>query len=138
MVESTKEVTGIITLIVGCVAAISLLVGGIGIMNIMLVQIRERIREIGIRKAIGASRKDILTQFLIESSVLSLGGGIIGIIIGILAANLVTLLMNLSSVIAWESICLGCVVSIGVGLFFGIYPANTAAKLDPIEALRYE
>lgn len=138
LIDSTKEVTSIIALIMGGIAAISLIVGGIGIMNIMLVQVRERTREIGIRKAIGAAKEDILIQFLIESCVLSLGGGIIGTIIGILGANLVALLIDLPPIISWESIVLGFGVSSGVGLFFGVYPANIAAKLDPIEALRYE
>jgi putative ABC transport system permease protein len=138
LIDSTKEVTNVIALIVGCIAAISLLVGGIGIMNIMLVQVRERTREIGLRKAIGASNEDILLQFLIESCVLSLGGGVIGIIIGISGANLVALLIELPPIISWESIVLGFGVSSVVGLFFGVYPANIAAKMDPIEALRYE
>lgn len=138
IISTIKVVTGVIASVIGCIAGISLLVGGIGIMNIMLVSVRERIREIGIRKAIGARNKDILIQFLIESCALSLIGGIIGIIIGLLGANTVALIANLPFLITWHSIVLGFVVSFGVGIAFGVYPAKCASILTPVEALRYE
>ncbi len=120
------------------IASISLLVGGIVVMNIMLVSVTERTREIGIRKALGARRKDILIQFLLESSTLSLVGGMIGIALGVGIALLVSWLTPLPAAIKWWAVTLGLLFSGGVGLFFGIYPASKAAKLDPIEALRYE
>jgi putative ABC transport system permease protein len=120
------------------IAAISLLVGGIVVMNIMLVSVTERTREIGIRKALGARRKDILLQFLIESATLSLIGGIIGVLIGASIAMTVTWLTPLPASVKWWAVGLGLFVSTGVGLFFGIYPAKKAANLNPIEALRYE
>ncbi len=138
VISTIKVVTGIIALVIGCIAGISLLVGGIGIMNIMLVSVRERTHEIGIRKAIGAKNKEILIQFLIESCILSLIGGIIGIIIGLLGANIVSLITNLPFLISWQSICLGFGVSFGVGVIFGVYPAKCASALTPVEALRYE
>jgi len=120
------------------IAAISLLVGGIVVMNIMLVSVTERTREIGIRKALGARRKDILLQFLIESAALALVGGIIGVLLGGSIAVAVTWLTPLPASVKWWAVALGLAVSTGVGLFFGIYPAKKAANLDPIEALRYE
>jgi putative ABC transport system permease protein len=120
------------------VAVISLVVGGIGIMNIMLVSVTERTREIGTRMAVGAHGRDILTQFLIEAMTLSVVGGIIGIISGIVASKVIALLKNWSSLISPGSIILAFVVSAGVGIFFGFYPARKAAQLDPIDALRYE
>ena len=120
------------------IASISLIVGGVVIMNIMLVSVTERTREIGIRKAIGARRHDILLQFLIESSTLSLVGGLWGIMIGVLIAKVVSWVTPLPSAIEAWSVVMGLVVSTSIGLFFGIYPASRAAKLDPITALRYE
>ncbi|MEP7105329.1 MAG: ABC transporter permease [Chloroflexota bacterium] len=138
-------VTQTLTLLLGSIAAISLVVGGIGIMNIMLVTVTERTREIGIRKAIGARRGDILLQFLIESMVLSGAGGLLGIVVGAglsLWVSTITLSGVLSSlpppVVSGPSVLLAFGVSVGIGLFFGIYPANRAAALHPIEALRYE
>jgi putative ABC transport system permease protein len=126
------------TALLAGVAVISLVVGGIGIMNIMLVSVTERTREIGTRMAVGAHGRDILTQFLIEAMTLSVVGGIIGIISGIVASKVIALLKNWSSLISPGSIILAFVVSAGVGIFFGFYPARKAAQLDPIDALRYE
>ncbi len=120
------------------IASISLIVGGVVIMNIMLVSVTERTREIGIRKAIGARRHDILLQFLIESSTLSLVGGLWGIGVGVLIAKVVSWVTPLPSAIELWSVVMGLVISTSIGLFFGIYPATRAAKLDPIVALRYE
>ena len=133
------QITGVLTLFLGAIAGISLLVGGIGIMNIMLVSVTERTREIGLRKAVGAKRRDILMQFLIESVVLSLIGGLLGIAIGALAAwGISQLQSDLTAVVTPQSIILATSFSAAVGLFFGIYPATRAARLNPIEALRYE
>jgi len=136
MVEQTAET---FTVLLGSIAAISLVVGGIGIMNIMLVSVTERTREIGIRKAVGAKRRDILTQFLAEAVVLSLLGGLIGVLSGYGAAQVVTpLLGGTRALVTPQSVVMALSVSIAVGLFFGLYPANRAARLHPIEALRYE
>jgi putative ABC transport system permease protein len=125
--------------LLGSIAAISLVVGGIGIMNIMLVSVTERTREIGIRKAVGARQRDILAQFLTEAVVLSLLGGLIGILVGYGAAQVVTPLLGGSrALVTLNSVVMALSVSIGVGLFFGIYPAMRAAALNPIIALRYE
>jgi putative ABC transport system permease protein len=133
------QITGVITLFLGAIAAISLLVGGIGIMNIMLVSVTERTREIGIRKAVGARRKDILLQFLIEAMVLSLIGGLVGIVLGWAGAVLISSLQDdLTAVVTLQSVLLATGFSLAVGLFFGIYPATRAAGLNPIDALRYE
>ena len=133
------QITGVLTIFLGAIAAISLLVGGIGIMNIMLVSVTERTREIGIRKAVGARRKDILSQFLIEAVVLSLIGGLCGILLGWAGAMLISQLQSdLTAVVTIQSIALAVGFSAAVGLFFGIYPATRAASLNPIDALRYE
>lgn len=136
--DEVNKVLGIFTAFIGAVAAISLLVGGIGVMNIMLVSVTERTREIGIRKAVGATTNAILVQFLTESVIISLIGGIIGMILGILGAELIGAFANITpSISVW--VILGAIFfSSAVGIFFGIYPARKAAKLDPIEALRYE
>lgn len=126
------------TLLLAGIAAVSLLVGGIGIMNIMLVSVTERTREIGLRKAIGATRRDIMIQFLVESVVLSILGGMIGIALGIAGAHLLSTLAGWRTLISPQSILLAFGFSAGVGVFFGLYPARKAAALDPIEALRYE
>lgn len=138
-----QTVTGVLTIFLGGVAGISLLVGGIGIMNIMLVSVTERTREIGLRKALGARKRDILIQFLTESALLSLFGGIIGIILGYLLSRLVGYIAAASGtpfnpLVSINSILLATLFSTAVGLFFGLYPANRAANLEPVEALRYE
>ena len=138
MLDLATEVTGIMTAFLGAIAGISLLVGGIGIMNIMLVSVTERTREIGLRKAVGAHRADILFQFLMESVVLSLVGGVVGILLGTGLAKLVDLTGLINSVVTLSSVSMAVGFSVAVGLFFGIYPASQAARLNPIEALRYE
>ncbi|MDD3520845.1 MAG: ABC transporter permease [Actinomycetota bacterium] len=138
ILEALSTVTNIFTITIGSIAAISLLVGGIGIMNIMLVSVTERTREIGIRKAIGAKNRDVLIQFLTESVVLSLSGGIMGIIFAAVIAFILNRYSPISSTISPFSILLAVSFSTFVGLFFGIYPAMRAAKLNPIEALRFE
>jgi putative ABC transport system permease protein len=119
-------------------AAISLLVGGIGIMNIMLVAVNERVREIGVRKALGAKRSDIVLQFLVEAMMISLIGGLLGIASGLGGAFLIMFAIKGTLVIAWWAVLLATVVSAVVGIFFGVYPALRAARLDPVIALRYE
>lgn len=133
-----NDVLGYITVFVVFVAAISLLVGGIGVMNIMLVSVTERTREIGIRKALGARTSSIMTQFLSESAIISLTGGVIGIILGILGAFLLCALIGLTPKVNFSTVFGATFFSSAVGIFFGIYPAKKAAKLSPIEALRHE
>lgn len=133
-----NETTGMLTAMLGGIAGISLLVGGIGIMNIMLVTVTERTREIGIRKAIGAGRLNIMIQFLIESSVLSGLGGITGMVLAIIASSFISNMIGIKSVINPLVIMGSFVFSLSVGVFFGLYPANKASKLKPVDALRYE
>jgi putative ABC transport system permease protein len=137
-----NQVTGILTIVLGGIAAISLLVGGIGIMNIMLVSVTERTREIGIRKAVGAKRRDILAQFLTEATLLSVIGGAVGILVGWSLSAAVSLVQvegsGITTMLTLDSVLLATGFSIAVGLFFGIYPAARAAALNPIDALRYE
>jgi putative ABC transport system permease protein len=137
-IDQINNVMGIFTTFVAAVAAISLLVGGVGVMNIMLVSVTERTREIGIRKAVGARTGHILLQFLTESAIISLIGGIIGLISGILGAHFLGRLAGITPSISLQIIVIAILFSSAVGIFFGIYPAKKAAKLDPIEALRYE
>ena len=138
----SQQIGGTLTLLLGSIAGISLLVGGIGIMNIMLVSVTERTREIGIRKAVGARRRDILSQFLIEAVMVSVVGGTAGILLGSGASYLISMIdlggQSLPSVVTPDAVALATGVSAAVGLFFGIYPAGRAARLNPIDALRYE
>jgi putative ABC transport system permease protein len=140
LLNTIGAVTGAITVFLAAIASISLFVGGIGIMNIMLVSVTERTREIGLRKAIGARRRVILSQFLIESVLLSVLGGLVGIILGVALANLVALFSQgqFTAVVTADAIALATGFSVFVGIVFGVYPAWRAAKLNPIEALRYE
>ena len=138
LMETMMETANTITLLLGCIAAISLLVGGIGIMNIMLVSVTERTREIGIRKALGATYNNILLQFLIEAMVIGVVGGTLGVILGIGSSYAISYFAGWQTVISIPTIIIAVVFSVGIGLFFGIYPARKAALLDPIEALRYE
>ena len=133
--QSTSQVMNIL---LASVASVSLLVGGIGIMNIMLVSVTERTREIGIRMAVGAKSRHILTQFLLEAVVLSSIGGIVGVVLGVVGAKLVSALANWPTIVPPDAILLAITFSAAVGIFFGFYPARKAARLDPIQALRYE
>ncbi len=133
--ESTSQT---LTVMLFAIASVSLLVGGIGIMNILLVSVTERTKEIGVRMAVGAKRIHILTQFLIEAMTLSLFGGIIGVIVGIVGAQLTTVIAGWPTMISIEAVVTAFLFSLATGLFFGLYPANKAARLNPIEALRYE
>ena len=139
ILTTVEQTTGTFTTLLGSIAAISLLVGGIGIMNIMLVSVTERTREIGLRKAVGAKRGDILMQFLVEAMALSILGGVIGVALGVGGAQVVSpLLGNTKALVTTQSIILALTVSLAIGIFFGFYPANRAAALNPIDALRYE
>ena len=136
--ETVSEVIGTMTLLLGAIAAISLLVGGIGVMNIMLVSVLERTREIGIRKALGARERDIWGQFLIEAIFLTFAGGIIGVIVGWAVSYLVSSMGLMTTVVTADIVILAVSVSVGIGLFFGFYPAWNASRLNPIDALRAE
>jgi putative ABC transport system permease protein len=136
--ESEAETTRTMSILLGAIASVSLLVGGIGIMNIMLVSVTERTREIGIRMAIGARQKDILSQFLLEAIIISIAGCLIGLIFGVGVALLVNAITSMVIVISGTSVLVAFGVAAGVGVFFGYYPARKAARLDPIEALRYQ
>jgi putative ABC transport system permease protein len=139
IVATVEQTTSTFTTLLGSIAAISLLVGGIGIMNIMLVSVTERTREIGVRKAVGAKRGDILVQFLVEATVLSVLGGVIGVAAGVGGAQLISPLLGTSkALVTAQSVIMALAVSLGIGIFFGFYPANRAAGLNPIDALRYE
>jgi len=136
--SAAEESARVMSILLGAIASISLLVGGIGIMNIMLVSVTERTREIGIRMAVGARGQDILLQFLVEALVLSLIGGIIGIILGVGASQLISQFFKWPTLISPQALILSFSFAGGVGIFFGFYPARKAAQMDPIEALRYE
>jgi putative ABC transport system permease protein len=133
-----EQVTGGFFVVIIAIASVSLLVGGVGVMNIMLVSVTERTKEIGVRKAIGATRRQILVQFLAEAMVLTGGGGVIGILLGAAIGKLVELLSPLPSFVPLWAYIVAFSVSVGVGLFFGIWPAARASRLDPVDALRYE
>jgi putative ABC transport system permease protein len=141
--EMIKNITNILKYFLLAIGTISLVVGGVGIMNTMLIVVNQRIREVGLRKAIGAKNSDILTQFLVESSAISFFGGLFGIIFGILISFIAAIIMQALKykwpfLISWQSIVLATLVSIGIGMIFGIYPARKASKISPMEALRYE
>jgi putative ABC transport system permease protein len=138
ILDSVNVITQTFTLVLAGIAGISLLVGGIGIMNIMLVSVSERTREIGIRKAIGAKKRDIMSQFLIESSIVSGLGGVIGIILGVQGAKLIISLMDIQPTISPKTVIIAFVFSVCIGIVFGMYPANKAANLKPIDALSHE
>jgi putative ABC transport system permease protein len=139
IIDTLDEITGLLTVFLAILAGISLLVGGIGIMNIMLVTVTERTREIGLRKAVGAKKSDILLQFLTEAVILSLIGGAFGVLIALITSAIVSSLVpELTVLVQLSSVFLATLVSIAVGLFSGAYPANRAANLNPIDALRYE
>ena len=136
--STISAISGTMTLFLGAIAGIALLVGGIGVMNIMLVSVVERTREIGIRKALGARERDIWSQFLIEAAFLSFTGGIIGVIAGWTASFIVNRFGLVTTLVSADIVILALSVSVGIGLFFGFYPARQASRLNPIEALRSE
>jgi putative ABC transport system permease protein len=138
VLQTQEEASAVLTYLLAAIASVSLLVGGIGIMNIMLVSVTERTREIGLRMAVGARGRDILTQFLVEAVTLSLIGGIIGIALGIGSSNAISYLADWRTILAPESVVLAFGFAAAIGIFFGFYPARKASRLDPIEALRYE
>jgi len=138
MLEVASDVTDTMTLLLSGIAAVSLVVGGIGIMNIMLVSVTERTREIGIRKAIGAKEHEILSQFMLEAAALSLAGGLLGIVVGLVGSRIVSQVLSWPTAVDMKSVALGFTLSLIVGVFFGAYPAYKGAKLDPIVGLRYE
>jgi putative ABC transport system permease protein len=138
LIDNFNRMTAAIKIAAGIIASIALLASGIGIMNIMLVTVSERTREIGVRKSLGAKRRDILYQFMLEAVILTEMGGLIGIALGVLAGNVVALLLKISVVFPWNWAIIGIVVCSAIALIFGSYPAYKAASLDPIEALRYE
>ncbi len=126
------------TLLLGSIASVSLIVGGIGIMNIMLVSVTERTREIGVRMAVGATESDVQQQFLVEAVTLSMAGGLVGICVGLIGSALISNFLAWPTLISVKAIITAAIFSAAVGIFFGFYPARKAAQLDPIEALRYE
>jgi len=136
--ETASEVTGMLSILLAAIASISLFVGGIGIMNIMMVSVTERTREIGIRMAIGARRRDILIQFLLESVIITMAGGVVGIVVGIGLAYATTRVFDVLTTVTATPVLLAFFVSVAVGIFFGLYPASKAARLRPIDALRYQ
>jgi putative ABC transport system permease protein len=138
LLRQAEETKRIFNIVLGSIAAISLLVGGIGIMNIMLATVTERTREIGIRRALGAKRKDITLQFLVETVVLSVGGGLIGVVVGVITPIIVSHLADMKTIVTLWSVLIAFGISGAVGIVFGLYPAKSAAQLDPIEALRHE
>jgi len=138
LLAQSQRTQRLFNVVMGSIAAISLLVGGIGIMNIMLASVTERTREIGIRRAIGASRSDVLTQFLNETVLVSVSGGLMGIALGVIMAKAINLFAGWETVISLAGVLVAFTISAAIGIVFGLYPARKAAALDPIEALRYE
>jgi putative ABC transport system permease protein len=138
LLRQAEETKRIFNIVLGSIAAISLLVGGIGIMNIMLATVTERTREIGVRRALGAKQKDITSQFLVEAVVLAIGGGLIGVALGVLTPFIVSQLTDMRTIVTPSSVMLAFSISGAIGVIFGWYPASRAAALDPIEALRHE
>jgi putative ABC transport system permease protein len=138
LLEAFQTATQSMTSLLAGIAVVSLIVGGIGIMNIMLVSVSERTREIGLRKAVGATSRDVLLQFIIESCVIAIAGGVLGVAMGALGSSVLGRILNTSTIMTVRSIVLAVAVSSAVGLLFGVYPARKAAQLDPINALRYE
>jgi putative ABC transport system permease protein len=136
--DTVGSVTQVVTLLLGAISGISLLVGGIGIMNIMLVSVTERTREIGIRMAVGARPGDIRLQFLLEAVALSFSGGVAGVCLGMAGAHMAAWFLDFSAVVSPASVVVAFGVSFGIGVFFGFYPARKAARLNPLRALRYE
>ncbi len=142
-VEMIKKITNVLKYFLLAIGTISLIVGGVGIMNTMLIVVNQRIREVGLRKAVGAKNEDILTQFLIESATISFFGGVFGIIFGVVISFIAAIIMQALQyywpfMISWQSIVVATLVSIGIGILFGLYPARKASKISPMEALRYE
>jgi putative ABC transport system permease protein len=138
LLAEQKRTEQLFNTVMVAIASISLLVGGIGIMNIMLASILERTREIGLRRAVGARQSDIVRQFVVEATMISFAGGTIGVVFGFVISRLIAWLAGWSTIVTFSSIALAFLVSISVGLVFGIYPATKAARLDPVEAIRYE
>jgi putative ABC transport system permease protein len=138
MADLASEASKVMTGLLASIAGVSLLVGGIGIMNIMLVSVTERTREIGVRMAIGATEGDVQQQFLIEAVVMSLIGGAMGIVVGVVASLLIALTAGWPILVSGQAIAGAALIAMAIGIFFGYYPAQKAARLDPIEALRYE
>jgi putative ABC transport system permease protein len=137
LLKQQQRTKNIFNIVLGVIAGISLLVGGIGIMNIMLASVMERIREIGVRQAIGASRRDIVVQFLSESTIISVSGGIIGIILGVALSKIITVVFDIQTIISAFSILISFGVSVLVGITFGYIPAKRASEHDPVDSLRY-
>jgi len=138
LLKQQQDTKRIFNIVLGAIASISLVVGGIGIMNIMLASILERIKEIGVRQAVGATRRDVLWQFLTEAVLISLTGGVAGIVLGVVLTLVISRLAHLNTIISLMSVVVAFGVSVAVGLLFGILPAHRAARQDPIESLRYE
>ena len=138
LLKQEQKTKDIFNIVLGAIAGISLIVGGIGIMNIMLASVMERIREIGVRRAIGATKKDIIFQFLAEAMLISITGGLIGILVGVIMANLITASTDIKTIVSFGSIMLSFGVATGVGIIFGWLPARKAADQDPVESLRHD
>jgi putative ABC transport system permease protein len=138
ILEAQQESSRTFTLLIGSIAALSLLVGGIGVLAVMLISIRERIKEIGIRRAVGAKRRDILIQFLSEALLLSIGGGMIGVVLGVVASILTAVFAKLPLIIPMDAVGVSFLATFIIGVFFGVYPARKASLLDPIKALQFE